>query len=330
MSVEISVVCPVGPDHLNLASNHQEYADVLASTGRSAEFIYVVAGQRQDALDALAELTDGRFRIRVLRMARGFGEATATQLGFDRAQGRYILTIADRPQIDAAILLEILARLDAGDEAVVTRRWPRTDALLNRLQSRMFHTLVRRAVRQNFHDLTCGVRGFTREAALRLDLYGDQHRFIPVIAARNGYQVTELSGRQHPGNKALRLAAPGVYARRVLDILNILFLARFTRKPLRFFGLIGLGIGLIGFVITAILGVQRLLGQSALADRPLLLLGVFLLVLGGQVTAIGRLGEIIIFFAAKRDRPEVGEVFSRPEDEATITHAGNATRSDRP
>jgi len=329
VSVEISLVCPVGPDHLSLAANHREYADVLASTGRSAEFIYVVSGNQQGALDELAKIQDGRFRMRILRMARGFGEATATQLGFDRSEGKYVLTLPDRPQIEAAILLELLARLDEGDEVVVTRRWPRTDALLNRLQSRMFHSLVRRAVKQNFHDLTCGVRGFTRDAALRLDLYGDQHRFIPVIAARNGYQVTELSGPQHPGNQALRLAAPGVYARRVLDILNILFLARFTRKPLRFFGLVGLSIGLIGFVITAYLGVQRLLGFAPLADRPLLLLGVLLIVLGVQVTAIGLLGEIIIFFAAKRDRPEVGEVLSRPEDEATITHAGTATRSDQ-
>jgi len=325
MSVEISVVCPVGPDTQTLAANHREYADVLASTGRSAEFIYVVDGQRPKAFDELAKIQDGRFRVRVFRMARGFGEATATQLGFQRAEGRCVLTIPDRPQIDAGILLKVLDRLDQGDEVVVTRRWPRTDPLLNRLQSRIFHAMVRQAVRQHFHDLTCGVRGFTREAALRLDLYGDQHRFIPVIAARNGYRVTELSGAQHPGNELLRLATPGIYARRVLDILNILFLARFTRKPLRFFGLVGLAVGLIGFLITVYLGAQRLLGYSPLADRPLLLLGVLLIVLGVQVTAIGLLGEIIIFFATKRDTPEVGIVHRRSEEEASTPREGAAT-----
>jgi hypothetical protein len=232
-----------------------------------------------------------------------------------------MITIPDRPQIEAGLLTQILARLEAGDEAVVTRRWPRRDAWLNRLQSRVFHALARWAVHQEFHDLSCGLRGFTREAALALDLYGDQHRFIPVIAARNGLVVTELSGAQHPANLGLRLREPGVYARRVLDILNILFLARFTRKPLRFFGLVGLGLGTVGFVISAYLAVERLLGFSALANRPLLLLGVLLIVLGVQVTAIGLLGEIIIFFASRRDVPEVREVAPAPA-EIPGTHAG--------
>lgn len=322
---EITVVCAVGRHARELRRNHREFADVLAATGRDAEFVYVVDGNRQAATDELLAIDDPRFPVRILRMARGFGEATALQVGFLRATGRYVLTVPDRPQIAPAVLAEVLARLDGGDEAVVTRRWPRRDALLNRLQSAVFHTLVRWAVKQDFHDLTCSVRGFTREAAVRLDLYGDQHRFIPVIAARNGFRVTELPGAQHTDNLGLRLRQPGVYARRVLDVLNILFLARFTRKPLRFFGLVGLLVGALGIVISAIIAVQRLLGAQALANRPLLLLGVLLIVLGVQVTAIGLLGEIIIFFATKRDTPEVREVrpaASRAESEPVASPRG--------
>jgi glycosyltransferase involved in cell wall biosynthesis len=327
MSVEISLVCPVGRDLFDLAANHREFAEVIASTGRTAEFIYVVDGSRPEAIEQLAQIRDQQHRVRVFRMARGFGEATAMQVGFQRAEGKYVLTIPDRPQIEAKVLLDVLASLDQGNAVVVTRRWPRTDALLNRVQARVFHSLVRWAVKQEFHDLTCGVRGFTRDAALKLDLYGDHHRFIPVIAARQGYRVLELDGAQHTRNQALRLQSPGVYARRLLDILNILFLARFTRKPLRFFGLLGLVGGLAGFAITGYLAVQRLLGFSPLADRPLLLLGVLLIVLGVQVTAIGLLGEIIIFFASKRDTPEVGELLTLSEDEASQTHASSASPS---
>ncbi len=320
-AVEVSVVCPVGVHATGLAASHREYADVLARTGCAAEFLYVIDGPREAASAEVLAIRDARFPVRVLRMARGFGEATALQIGFERARGRLVITIPDRPQIEAGLVAQILARLEAGDEAVVTRRWPRRDALPNRLQSRVFHALVRWAVNQDFHDLTCGLRGFTREAALALDLYGDQHRFIPVIAARNGLTVTELRGSQHAANLGLRLREPGVYARRVLDVLNILFLARFTRKPLRFFGLVGLALGTVGFVISAYLAVQRLLGFSALANRPLLLLGVLLIVLGVQVTAIGLLGEIIIFFASRRDAPEVREVAPAAE-EIPGTHAG--------
>lgn len=308
MAVEISVVCPVTRHATALAAGYAEYAKVLAATGRSVEFLYVIDGPRDDVAQTLTAIEDDRFQVRVFRTARGFGESTALQVGFEKARGRIVLTVPDRPQIDPEVLTRVLAELDAGHEAVVTRRDPRTDALPNRIQSRVFHSLVRRAVGQRFHDLTCGVRGFTRDAARRLDLYGDQHRFIPVIAMRNGHRVVEISAPQHPDNKALRLREPFVYARRILDIFNIFFLARFTRKPLRFFGSVGLSLGLAGFAITAWLTIQRLLKISALADRPLLLLGVLLIVLGVQVTAIGMLAEIIIFFAARRDIPEVGEV----------------------
>jgi hypothetical protein len=320
--VEITVVCAITRHASRLAESHAELAGVLAATGRSAEFVYVLDGPREAAEAALVGIRDERFPIRVFRMARGFGEATALQVGFEQARGRYVLTVADRPQIDPAVAAEVLERLDEGEEVVVTRRYPRTDPWLNRLQNRIYHALVYRAARQRFHDLTCCLRGFTRTAAVKLDLYGDLHRFIPVIAARNGHRVVELAGPQHASNRGLRLRGPRDYAVRILDILNLYFLARFTRRPLRFFGLIGLLVGSVGFVITAWLGVQRLAGLSALADRPLLLLGVLLIVLGVQVTAIGLLGEIIIFFATKRDMPEVREVGAGPAVREARSGAG--------
>ena len=312
--VEISVVCPVGKHVLDLQTVHHEFHEVLARSGRMAEFIYVVDGPWTGAEGVLKKLRDDRFPIRVFNTARGFGEATALQYGFEKARGRYVLTIPDRPQIDAAALVEILNRLDQGADVVVTRREPRTDPWFNQLQSRVFHGLVRRLVRSSFNDLSCGLRGFSLEAAHRLQLYGDQHRFIPVIAAKVGYRVIEIPGKQHPMNEALRVRVPGVYARRLLDILNIYFLSRFTRKPLRFFGLIGLTVGAVGFVISAYLATLRLLGLSGLANRPLLLLGVLLIVLGVQVMSIGLLGEIIIFLSPKREIPEVTEVILQGED----------------
>jgi hypothetical protein len=241
-------------------------------------------------------------------MARGFGEAAALTFGFARARGRFVLTIPDRLQIDPAVVLAILDRLDHGDEVVVTRREPRCDAWLNRVQNRVFHTLVRRLVRQDLHDVTCGVRGLTREAASRLELYGDQHRFLPVIATQAGFEVVELAGAQLPEDRALRVRGAGAYARRLLDLLNIYFLVRFTRKPLRFFGFIGLVLFSAGAALSLYLAVQRLFGESALAGRPLLLLGVLLIVLGVQLTSIGLIGEIIIFLSSRRATPEVREI----------------------
>jgi dolichol-phosphate mannosyltransferase len=297
----------VSRDRGDLARVHSEFADAIARSGRRAEFIYVLDGPLADAEAAMARIHEDRFPVTVLRMAKGFGEATALQVGFNRARGRFVLTIPAWLQIHADVVEQVLARLDDGANVVVTYRHPRNDAWFNRLQSRVFHGLVRRLVGQSFRDMTCGVRGMTLEAARKLDVYGDQHRFIPVIAVRCGYHVVEVPGAQHAENRKLRIAGPGIYLRRLLDVLNIYFLTRFTRKPLRFFGLVGSSIGLVGFAICAYLATAKLLGMTALSGRPLLLLGVLLLVLGVQITSIGLLGEIIIFLSARREQPEVAE-----------------------
>jgi glycosyltransferase involved in cell wall biosynthesis len=305
---DVSVVCAVGPAPGDLRAVHRRFRQELAGCGQRAEFIYVVDARATDAVPLLSGLHEELFPVRVFRMARGFGESAALQHGFAQASGRFVVTIPDRLQIEPATLPALLGRLEAGAEVVVTRREPRQDAWLNRLQNRLFHTLVRRLVRQEFHDLSCGLRGFTLEAARRLDLYGDQHRFIPVLARQAGFEVEELPGAQLPEDRSLRLRRPGAYARRLLDVLNIYFLVRFTRKPLRFFGLIGLSFFSVGFLLSAYLALQRLLGHSALAGRPLLLLGVLLMLLGVQLTSIGLLGEIIIFLSSRRAAPEVREI----------------------
>jgi len=322
---EISFICPVEPDSVDLPRVHREFAEALVGTGRDAEFIYVIDGRLDPHERALGSLADERYPVRVYRMAKGFGEATALQFGFEHSRGRLIVTLPNCPQIEARTLLDVLEQLDRGAQVVVTRRDPRTDAWLNRVQSNVFHFLIRNLVGRGFRDMTCGLRGMSREAALRLDLYGDQHRFIPVIATRCGYEVVEIPGAQHEANRGLRLRGPGVYFRRLLDILNIYFLARFTRKPLRFFGLIGLITGIAGAAITGLLGVERILGLTGLANRPLLLLGVLLLVLGVQLTSIGLVGEIIIFLAARRDMPEADEIGASTAEPSAI---GAATRRD--
>jgi len=320
---DLSVICPVSRDRGDLARVHSEFADAVARSGRRAEFIYILDGPLADAEQAMARIHEDRFPVTVLRMAKGFGEATALQVGFNRARGRHVVTIPAWLQIHADVVLDVLARLDDGASVVITHREPRSDAWFNRLQSRVFHGLVRRLVGQNFRDMTCGVRGMTLEAARKLDLYGDQHRFIPVIAVRCGYHVVEVAGPQHHENRKLRLSGPGIYVRRLLDVLNIYFLTRFTRKPLRFFGLIGSAIGLVGFVICAYLAAFKLFGALALSGRPLLLLGVLLIVLGVQITSIGLLGEIIIFLSARREQPEVAET-SRSNAEQDTPVAGTS------
>jgi dolichol-phosphate mannosyltransferase len=308
--IEISVVCAPEESVGDLATVHAEVRQELIRAGRRAEFLYVLNGSQPRAERSLSRIDEDRFEVRILRMARGFDEAAALQHAFDEARGRYVLTIPDRIQIDSALVPQILRHLESGIDVVVTRREPRRDPWPNRLQSKVFHSLVRRIYKQGFSDLTCGLRGLTSEAAKKLEMYGDMHRFLPVLAASRGFRVVEIPGAHRDEDTGLRVFHPGVYARRLLDILHLYFLTRFTRKPLRFFGLIGMALGVVGFVICAALAYAKIFLGAALADRPLLILGVLLIVLGVQITSIGLLGEIIIFLAPRRDAPEVQELNS--------------------
>jgi dolichol-phosphate mannosyltransferase len=307
--IDISVVCAPEEAAGDLAVVHAEFREQLLGTGRRVEFLYVLNGPNCNAAEeSLSRIEEDRFEVNVLRMARGFDEAAALQHAFDQARGRYVLTIPDRMQIDPSVVPEILSRLESGADVVVTRREPRRDPWLNRLQAKVFHFLARRVYGQRFEDMTCGLRGLTVEAARKLEMYGDLHRFIPVLAASKGFHVVEIPGAQRDEDTGLRLFHPGIYARRLLDLLHLYFLTRFTRKPLRFFGLIGMALGSMGFLISAALALGKIFAGASLADRPLLILGVLLIVLGVQITSIGLLGEIIIFLAPRRDAPDVDEV----------------------
>jgi hypothetical protein len=302
--IDVSVVCAVGRNPADLRRLHREFRQVMERSGRSTEFLFVVTGARTAQIEALRGLDTGAMPTRIYRMAGGWGESTALQYAFEQSRGRYIVTVPDHFQVDPAVVETLLERLDDGHDVALAYRDPPGGSRLARLQVATFNALVRRVTRARFHDLTCGVRAMTAKAARRLDLYGDHHRFIPVLASRLGLSIAEVPGAFRDEDRTARLRSPGIYARRALDILNIYFLTRFTRKPLRFFGLVGLTVGGIGAVICTLLAIERLFFGEALADRPLLLLGVLLIVLGVQVTSIGMVGEIVIYLAARRDSPE--------------------------
>jgi hypothetical protein len=307
---DISIVCRAGREAGDLVAMQREYAALLEPTGRRVEFLFVLERSCPQDDAALAATHRDEMPVRVFRTARDFGESATMQHGFDHSRGRYVFTIPDHTEVDPRGFLDVLARLDEGNEVVVTRREPRRGPFLARLQLKAFHMLVRVMTGgPGFSDLTCGLRGMTARAARALDLYGDYfHRFIPVLSRRRGFRTIEIPVTQRTAERPRRLFRPGIYTRRLLDILNVFFLSGFARKPLQFFGATGAILALAGGVICLVLGLQRILRLSALSHRPLLLLGVLLVVLGVQLASMGLLGELIIFFSGRRERPEVTEL----------------------
>lgn len=298
----LSVVVPVSERPEPLAELYAEYAAALRDLGYPFEFVFAVEPYHRRLATPLTELAARGEPVRVVVAGQAAGETALLSLALAHAAGSLILVLPAYRRVEAAALPALLARAEQGADLVAARRWPRKDSWINRAQNRAFHALLARTTGSRFHDTACGVYVVRREVLQEVPLYGDFLRFLPLLAAREGYTVLEEAAPQHPGDHPRRVYSPGVYLRRLVDVLGLYVLLRFTEKPLRFFGLIGSGLSLAGALVLAILAVQRLQGQG-IADRPLLLLGVLLVVMGIQAIALGLIGEIVVHLNAPRRRP---------------------------
>jgi glycosyltransferase involved in cell wall biosynthesis len=296
----ISVVVPVVERADDLVAVYQAFQRELDARSQEYEFLFVFDGRLTPSpqLVALAGENEG---VRILRFAREFGETAALRLGIEKSRGDLVITLPAYFQVQPEGIHLLLDAVSKGADMVVANRSPRLDSWLNRMQSRAFHGIVGGVSEQRFHDMACGVRAMRRSVAEALPLYGDLHRFIPALALREGFRVEEVAVPQHPGDARMRVYWPGVYLRRLLDILAFFFLAKFTEKPLRFFGLVGSLFLTAGTVLSLVLFIQRVQGQG-IANRPALLLAVLFLALGVQLMGLGLVGEIIVHLRAPHRR----------------------------
>ena len=294
----ISVIVPVGARHGDVAGLYAQYKAGMQSLGASTEFVFVLDGPHAEVAQGLHQLLATGANIVVITLARSFGEATALTAGFERASGRVIVTLPAYEQIEAADIRKLVAALDKADLAIACRA-PRAGNGLERLRRATFHRMIGAVTGQRYRDLGCGARAMRREVLEEIALYGDQHRFLPVLAHRQGFRVAEIEVRQSSLDRLKSGYRAREYLHRALDIFTVFFLVRFTHKPLRFFGMVGaLTLG-VGVLLTLWLVCDRLFLHHALADRPALLLSSLLVVLGMQVFALGLLGELIIFTHAR-------------------------------
>jgi glycosyltransferase involved in cell wall biosynthesis len=309
----LSVIMPVGNRHAgDIAALYLEYKSGLDALDTRYEFIFVLDGPRPEVAATLQRLLARGDNLIVISLTKRFGEATALMAGFQRASGRVIVTAPAYHQVQGAEIGKLVKALDRADLAI-GRRWPRVGSRFEVLRRDAFHRLIASGG-QRFNDLGCGARAMKRRVLEEISLYGDQHRFLPVLANRQGFRVAEIDLAQSPLDRYDRGYPVRDYAHRVLDIFTVFFLVRFTKKPLRFFGMVGASTFVIGALLVAYLAIDRLVFGHSLADRPALLLSSLLVVLGMQLFALGLLGELIIFTHARDIKDyQIDEVVRYPE-----------------
>jgi glycosyltransferase involved in cell wall biosynthesis len=324
----ISVIIPVGRRHEQLRELYDEYRAGLDAVRLPYEFVFVMDGPYRDAMSEVGALIDaGLGNIQMVVLNRSFGESTAIMAGFERSSGDIIMTLPAYHQINAQDIGKLLAPLETKDVAQGWR-WPRKGNGLERLRRSLFHGFVARFTGMRLHDLGCGARAMKRIVLQELSLYGDQHRLLPVLANRQGFSVTEVELRQSERDRFEGVYRPREYAHFVLDVFTVFFLVRFTKKPLRFFGMLGASMFGLGALLVLWLVVERLVFNQSLSDRPALLLSALVVVLGLQLFALGLLAELIIFTHARHIKDYQGaEIIQYPR--AELPRVARETRAEK-
>ena len=288
----ISVVVPVHDEERTVALLYDELESALQPLGDPWEAVLVDDGSTDGTFSALTRLHSARDNVRVIRLRRNFGKAAALAAGFAHAEGDVVVTIDGDLQDDPAEIPRLLAKLDEGFDLVSGWKTHRRDPITRRVLSKIFNWVTGRVSGLRLHDLNCGLKAYRAEVVQGLRLYGELHRFIPVLAHYRGYRVAELPVNHRPREHGRSRYGVERYVRGFLDLLTVSFIGRYRYRPLHLFGGLGLLLGAIGFAVLVYLTVLKL-GGHAIGQRPLLQLGVLLMVVGLQFFSLGLISELI-------------------------------------
>ena len=309
----ISVVVPVHDEERSVGLLYEELEAALQPGGEPWEAVFVDDGSTDGTFAALTRLHARTPNTRVVRLRRNFGKSTALASGFAHSDGETIVTIDGDLQDDPAEIPRLLAKLDEGFDLVSGWKARRRDPWRRRLLSRIFNAVTGRVSGLRLHDMNCGLKAYRAEVVRGLALYGELHRFIPVLAHYRGFRVAELPVNHRPRPHGRSRYGVERYLRGFLDLLTVTFMGRYRHRPLHLFGGLGLVLGFVGTAVLVYLTVLKAMGE-AIGHRPLLTLGVLLVVVGLQFFSLGLLSEMVTSHheeragAGEREHAQVEEV----------------------
>jgi glycosyltransferase involved in cell wall biosynthesis len=303
-SRSLSVVVPLLNEAESLRPLYDRLIDSLVEVGELYEVIFVDDGSTDASPAVLEDLyRNDMEHVRVIQFRRNFGKTAALNAGFAHACGQFIITLDADLQDDPAEIPAMLAKLDEAYDLVAAWRTDRQDSLEKTVPSRFFNFIVSRFTGVGLHDFNCGFKVYRRAVTDSVRLYGELHRFIPVLAHQQGFRIAEVPVQHHPRRAGASKYGARRYAKGFLDFGTVLFLTTYLKRPLHLFGAAGLAVFGVGMLINLYLAFLWLLREvggrtdiAAIGTRPLLMVGVLAMILGIQLISIGLLGEMLRYF----------------------------------
>jgi glycosyltransferase involved in cell wall biosynthesis len=296
----LSLVIPVYNERESLPGLAEEIVSTCSSLGVEWEALFVDDGSTDDSPEVIRKLGTEQPRFGLVRLRRNFGKSAALLAGFAAARGDRIVTLDGDGQDDPAEIPRLLAKLDEGYSLVSGWKHTRQDPLRKRLPSRLFNWITARLSGVRLHDFNCGLKAYRGSAARELLLYGEMHRYVPVIGAQRGWRVTEVPVNHRARAHGRSKFGFERYLRGMFDLVTVLFLGRYRHRPLHLFGALGFAIFSVGLLTCLYLSYEKLVGGESIGDRPLLLLGVLALVVGVQILSLGLISELIAISHAEQ------------------------------
>ncbi len=303
--VVISIVVPLMNEEQNVRLLYERLSTQLIELGKPFEVIFVDDGSTDNTFGVLKQLhAENPGVVRVIRFRRNFSKTPALVAAFSRCKGEFIFTMDGDLQDDPVEIPRFLEKLNEGYDLVSGWKYPRLDPLSKTFPSKVFNAMVSQVTGVHLHDINCGFKVYRREIIedSHLKLYGDFHRFVPVMAHWRGFRVTEIKVKHHPRKFGVSKFGAGRFARGLIDLLNVLFLTTFLRQPLRLFVPLGFWTFLLGVLLDLVIVVRsRFFINQPIHNQPLLFVGILLMIFGVQFVLAGLQSEMIRHYAFRSD-----------------------------
>lgn len=289
------MVVPLFDEEESLPELAQQIEEVCDAAGYSFEVWFVDDGSRDASWEVIERLHREDPRFAGVRFRRNYGKSAALAVGFERAAGRYVITMDADLQDDPAEIPNLVAELQGGYDLVSGWKKARKDPPSKRIPSKFFNVVTRKISGIPLHDFNCGLKAYRREVVKSVRVHGELHRYIPLLAKWEGYdRISELPVRHRARQYGETKFGMDRFIKGFLDLISVVFLTRFAARPMHFFGTFGTLAFLSGLLISLWISIDKVIFGHPIGDRPLLLLGVLMIIVGAQMFSTGLLGEMII------------------------------------
>ena len=290
---ELSILIPLLNEEDSLTELYEKITTTLTESGKSYEIVFIDDGSSDQSFKVLENLSRVDSRLRVYQFRKNYGKSAALACGFEVVRGKYVITMDADLQDDPVEIPRLIAQLETGYDLISGWKKKRHDPFIKRNTSKLFNRVTAWISGVKLHDFNCGLKAYRCEVVKEIQIYGQLHRFIPALAHWQGFKVGELAVKHHPRKHGKTKFGPFRFAAGLLDLFTVVFLNKFKKRPLHLFGSFGVFTLLIGIIINLYLAIEKIFANKILSNRPLLFLGVLLVIVGIQFISMGLLGEMI-------------------------------------